>query len=312
MQSTFADNQDYSQGNETGLSGNSFFEATRLARRGSYSEAVRLLGKALESGECSEVQALDLRARIYVQQGLHLEAEACWLKARELDGGNPDYDRALRRLRRERLPGSRMPQWTALVAGAAALALLVWQVALVNPAVVESQDAAETSLTEIARAVSQLQAASLSRDAEAASRSGTLEKRLERLETGLSRRMDELAKTSASQARSLTARLAQTTGEAERTIRRDIAGLAANRLQDESVRLSKLETLQTHVTGIDGRLKALDQKLVEGLRGTEEALRSALKSLPRMEETSAVREALSELRSEMRDLITKVEESNPK
>lgn len=111
---------------ETGTGARRFWcEALSLAREGAYAEATSFLAKAIEKGQCSEAEALDLQARILAQQGRFLEAESCWIRARGLDPDTDRYDAALHRLRRGRtpVPGIR----TALtVAGAGCiLALLV-------------------------------------------------------------------------------------------------------------------------------------------------------------------------------------------
>jgi hypothetical protein len=78
--------------------------AMRLARKGCYAEATEELADTLEAGACSELEALDLQARIYAQQGMLLNAEACWRKAQQLDPENPSYADALAELRRIQRP----------------------------------------------------------------------------------------------------------------------------------------------------------------------------------------------------------------
>lgn len=82
--------------------GPQFIRATAMARTGRYEEAMTALQIAFAEQECSEVQALDLKARIHAQQGYYLAAESCWERARKLDPDNPAYDRALARLRKPR------------------------------------------------------------------------------------------------------------------------------------------------------------------------------------------------------------------
>jgi tetratricopeptide (TPR) repeat protein len=76
--------------------------AALLAQKGLYTEAMTELSKALEAGHCSQPQALDLRARIFAQQGYFLKAEKCWQEACLLDPTNPSYEEALTALRRPR------------------------------------------------------------------------------------------------------------------------------------------------------------------------------------------------------------------
>ncbi|GEM_PF-2184439 len=99
-------------------------EARLLARRGRFAEATTRLAEAFSLGECTEVEALDLKARICAQQGLLLQAEVCWRKAQSLDADNPVYADALTALRQRQLPfatGRRL----AVPAGIAALMLLL-------------------------------------------------------------------------------------------------------------------------------------------------------------------------------------------
>jgi flagellar motor protein MotB len=81
-------------------SGEFFRLAALMARKGRYDEALRTLGQAVIVGECSDAEALDLQARIYVQQGMLLRAESCWTEALQKDPGNADFVAALARLRR--------------------------------------------------------------------------------------------------------------------------------------------------------------------------------------------------------------------
>ena len=92
-----------------------FVRATALARKGHYAEALTALQTAFAEGDCTEAQALDLKARIHAQQGYGLVAESCWERARKLDPGNPSYDRALAHLRKRQRPGTRFARIGAAV-----------------------------------------------------------------------------------------------------------------------------------------------------------------------------------------------------
>ena len=101
-------------------------EVRALARRGRYNEALNLLVEAYSRGECTEAEALDLKARICAQQGLFLQAEACWRKAQQLDAENIAYADALAALRRGQRP---MAVWVRAWGWATVLVLvlaLVW------------------------------------------------------------------------------------------------------------------------------------------------------------------------------------------
>jgi type VI secretion system protein ImpK len=76
----------------------SLAQATESARVGRYTEAESILSSLFASGESSA--ALDLLARIRVQQGRLLEGEALWQQATRLDPGNEAYRSGLRRIAR--------------------------------------------------------------------------------------------------------------------------------------------------------------------------------------------------------------------
>lgn len=121
-----------------------FNEAIRASRAGSYLEATQLLREAQEQRGCSEVEALDLQARIYAQKGLFLNAESCWQRAKALDAGNPAYDEALTRLHRV-AARPRPMRWVWL--GLPLVVAGVWQMAVVLPGLRDQQAALEVSLS---------------------------------------------------------------------------------------------------------------------------------------------------------------------
>jgi tetratricopeptide (TPR) repeat protein len=92
---------------DTGTSPNSsdarpdlFRESVILTRERHFDEALDCLAVALENGDCTQAEALDLDARIAVQQGHLLHAEACWTRAQAEDPSNAKYASALLRLRK--------------------------------------------------------------------------------------------------------------------------------------------------------------------------------------------------------------------
>ncbi len=113
--------------------GGRFAAAVAVARKGRYAEASRLVQAALEAEECSEADAFDLQARMCAQQGLYLQAESFWQRAKAVGGLNPIYDDGLARLRKGR--GSPERWLNLAMAGVAVVALgfLVWQAAYINP-----------------------------------------------------------------------------------------------------------------------------------------------------------------------------------
>lgn len=94
--------------------------SAKLARQGKYQEAEQLLALLAIDGPLAET-VLDLRAKVYAQQGRFVEAEHCWLEALRRSPGNATYRRAI-----ECLAGSRQfPRGAHLVLGAIALLVLL-------------------------------------------------------------------------------------------------------------------------------------------------------------------------------------------
>ena len=81
-----------------------------------------MLSEVFTAGGCTEVEALDLQARIDAQQGMLLRAESCWRKAQSLDPENPAHADALASLRRSQRP---FWGWWRIVAGAGLAILLL-------------------------------------------------------------------------------------------------------------------------------------------------------------------------------------------
>jgi hypothetical protein len=109
-----------------GPPGRLYAVAALLARKGRFQEAAGALRRALERGACSEVDALDLQARMLAQQGLRLRAEALWVEAARRAPEDGRFAAALAELRRPRRPLRRWAAGAALALaiglGAAALA----------------------------------------------------------------------------------------------------------------------------------------------------------------------------------------------
>lgn len=107
--------------------------AIAAAHAGQFIEATRLLVRAEELQECTTAEALDLHARMQAQQGLYADAESCWRKARDLDPGNPSYERGIARIRQTSRVG--IPLVTTVLATAlvAVLGLMMWQTLVAFP-----------------------------------------------------------------------------------------------------------------------------------------------------------------------------------
>jgi tetratricopeptide (TPR) repeat protein len=107
--------------------------AIQLARKGRYAEAIQAIQRSLADEQCSELEAVDLQARIYSQQGCYLQAESCWISARNLDPDNPEYDRAIARLRISGNAPDRILRFITSGILFAMLCMLIWQLSVVNP-----------------------------------------------------------------------------------------------------------------------------------------------------------------------------------
>jgi type VI secretion system protein ImpK len=93
-------------------------QAARLARCGHYDAAVAVLAP-LPADSPLRPSILDLKAKIFAQQGRYREAEACWREALTLVPGNQAFQQALAVIADER----RCPFWLRIaVVGAVAAA----------------------------------------------------------------------------------------------------------------------------------------------------------------------------------------------
>ncbi len=81
-----------------------FAESVENARKRQFTAALKCLEAAVQTRQCSTVEALDLQARIFAQQGRYLDSEAAWTRILKLDPGNVAAQQGLHRLRRERAP----------------------------------------------------------------------------------------------------------------------------------------------------------------------------------------------------------------
>ena len=98
--------------------GELLLQVARLARRGRYDEATSTLAR-LPADSPLRPSILDLKAKIFAQQGRYREAEGCWREALTLAPGNQAFQQALAVIAEER----RCPFWLRIaVVGAVAAA----------------------------------------------------------------------------------------------------------------------------------------------------------------------------------------------
>lgn len=96
--------------------------AADLARRGRYDEATQALDQ-LGGRASTDVQVLDLLARIHAQRGEMFDADECWALAQKLDGGLPAARDGRRRI--AALQARRLRPRTVRVVGIVVLAGVV-------------------------------------------------------------------------------------------------------------------------------------------------------------------------------------------
>lgn len=126
--------------------------SAKLARQGKYQEAENLLAVFATDGPLATT-VLDLRARMYAQQGRFVEAEYCWLEALQRSPGNAAYRRAI-----ECLAGSRqLPRGGHLVLGAIALLVILLVMRWIGD-LRGSQDKVLERLEQLSRQVEALRA----------------------------------------------------------------------------------------------------------------------------------------------------------
>lgn len=168
FQAQSASESDAARPHSASSNGRLFASATSLARKGRYTDATKILRSALEAGDCSEAEALDLQARIYAQQGLYLQAEACWRQAKSHDASNADYEDALARLRRARLATGRGLHILSGLVVALLLGLMVWQVFFVIPEMLQQIEHQKIAISSIQSSIDNEADAAAARDAELA------------------------------------------------------------------------------------------------------------------------------------------------
>ncbi len=292
--------------------GRFFATATILARKGRYDEAAKLLQKAVDAAECSKAEGFDLLARIYVQQGRHLDAESCWREAKHLDESNPAYDDALNRLRRGRLSSSRFVPVAGAFSAIAFLALLLWQVLFVNPNVHSRQDAAEASLTAIREDIATSQNASQERGLELATGIAGLGRSLIERDSQLAQQLKALS-TSAETAKdrdAVIARLDEQVAALQKVLESQVGSLGARYEELNSTQIKQIETIRASVDDMEKALAAVEGRLGERIKkveGVETAIRSDVKSLPTSADLAALQKVLG---CEVDDLGARYEKLN--
>ena len=109
---------------ETMLLELNYHRAVELARAGRYNDAEVLL-QQIDKNRTLKPVILDLRAKMFAQQGRYAEAYACWTEALSISPGNVEYSEAIEALRANSLcrPWIRLARLMVIVF---ALALVVF------------------------------------------------------------------------------------------------------------------------------------------------------------------------------------------
>ena len=277
--------------------GQSFATATVLARRGRYNEAAKLVQKALDAGECSKAESLDLLARIYVQQGRHLDAEACWREAKHLDESNPVYDDALNRLRRGRLSSNRPVHIAAAFLAFVFLALSLWQVLFANPAIYSRQDAAEASLLTNRGDIAASRDASQKQRQELAASIADVNRILIDLDSRLTQQLKALATSAdaAKQRDAVITHLDQQVATLQKALECEIGSQTERYERLNAAQIEEIEAIKASVADTGKALTAVEGSLGERIKEVERvgnAVLGDVESLPTADDLAALQKVV--------------------
>jgi len=269
--------------------GRLFASATSLARKGRYADATKLLRCALEAGDCSEAEALDLQARIYAQQGLYLQAEACWRQAKSHDATDEKFDDALARLRRARLATRRGLHVAAGLVVVLILGQIVWQVFFAIPGLVQQLDQQKSAVASLQSSADSAADAAAARDAElaanieaydrnASQRDSQLATSISAFRGSVDKRDEQLAaavallvtgKDAVAHRDAVLERLAQATAAIEKANQASFKGLASDRAEADDAARKQLEALSTSLATLTKSLAATEAALAERINRSE-------------------------------------------
>ncbi|MCC5829134.1 MAG: hypothetical protein JJU36_06765 [Phycisphaeraceae bacterium] len=255
--------------------------ATSIARKGRYAEATKVLRRALETGDCSESEALDLQARIYAQQGLYLQAEACWQQAKQLGGPSSLYDDAIAQLRRSRLPTVRALRifmgGTALVF----LALLLWQVLVATPTISRQLEDQQASVALLRSALDEASETAEQRDRDVTETIASLGRDSVARDALLAEHVGLLvtARGAAEDRAAVLAGLEAASGELRRAVEAAAAGLASQQGEANAAAEKRLGALQTGVAELSKALGSTEASLLKHTEATQGATEKRLTAL---------------------------------
>ncbi|MEZ4601230.1 MAG: hypothetical protein R2940_15680 [Syntrophotaleaceae bacterium] len=270
--------------------GSLYLQAVVLARRGSYEEAAQRLKAALEAGDCSGIEALDLQARIHAQQGQYLQAEACWRQARNLDKENPRYAAALERLRRTRQRFGNLSRLLSLAVSIFLLMLLLWQVCLVNPRHRRQLEAALLAQQEIRGDL-------LKKDTALQDGFLQVEDRFKSLDLQMADRLATLATARQLKEfdRRINVRIQEGTAALEKTVNRQAQRLSERQTEALGDLNSRLEPLESAVAQNSSKRAEFEASLENQIDSLAVAVQTGALLSASAEEAEALRGAIQEL-----------------
>ena len=274
-------------------------QAAILARKGFFTEASRLLRQSLEAGECSDIQALDLQARMFAQQGMLLRAEGCWTEALRHEPGNSTYLEALATLRRVHDPLRQFRARLFMLAVVLCVATALWIIIAAYQSMRHQQEDSTGRLAHLEQSLHELGARQLESSRDTWTRVDAVSHEIQQLRT------DTLATIAglqtAAQAQEQSARLAAAHQSATDQIAADMqrhydrlvaelsqsqnklwAALSTNR--EEQTRLvtgliERLHANETTLASLSNETRSAADSLTLQLNASISGLQGALKSI---------------------------------
>jgi Tfp pilus assembly protein PilF len=101
-------------------------QASEAALRGNYLKAEDLLKPLIDNGNC-QIEALDLMAKIYAQQGKYQQSQKLWLLLLENEPTNLHYISALKSCAIQQKPNYFIYQYSWLI-----ITILIWFIVILS------------------------------------------------------------------------------------------------------------------------------------------------------------------------------------
>jgi tetratricopeptide (TPR) repeat protein len=285
-----------------------FVTAAILARRGQYEAAAKYLRQALDAGQCSEVQYLDLQARICAQMGLYLDAATCWRKARTIDPSNPAYASGLARLAQLQRQTLNPFHIVIGVFGLIAVLLLAWQALIVQPRSATRIASLEQAMSDLHANVAAWSDQGHSSDNELAGHVGSLQQQISGLDDKFSQRFGALPSTQqAEESKSaIIAQLDKRTSDLEKSLTQLISDLQNQRAESDASQTKRLESLSSGLAAIKDAFSSNADVTAKQMDSLYSKVNQQLKSAASSDQVAALGNSLSQLQSQVVDLTEKL------